>query len=99
MEIKPRGPRGGQSHIRHQVDFTVGQGAQASLPETGHRLELPALLLGDMKQQIAENARGLTGFTEENFGGIFVHANPQVWRFWLTAGLRGHHRQGNNAGQ
>ena len=75
MEAEKGCPLFAPGDVRHQVDAAVAGLLQALLPFAGHRLQGPALGLGDLLQQFAENPRQVPIGVQQQFGLVGIDAD------------------------
>ena len=75
METEKGCPFFAPGDVRHQVDAAVTGLLQALLPFAGHRLQGPALGLGDLLQQFAENSRQVPVGAQQQFGLVGIDAD------------------------
>ena len=88
---------GREGHVGHEVDFSRGHAVQPLGPGSRNVFERPMLLCRDGLDQVDENALGLAGIGERDFGGIPVDSHPHV-RFLLGGGKNFRHGQQAKAG-
>jgi hypothetical protein len=102
VEIENLGPRVAVGHIRHQIDAARLRGIQAGLPFAGHGHQGPAFPVGDLAQQITQDAGRLAVCTEHDLGFVGVDAHPHLARLSgaqaTQACQQAQHTEGPNGG-
>jgi hypothetical protein len=84
VEIKLGSALVGIGHVGHQIDITPAKRGQALLPLTGDVNQLPVVPAGNFLQQVNKDAAWALLRIDENFGLVFINADPQLARLCLS---------------